>query len=222
MSDFGFSGPGRRNRRRWTSSRRRGRPNGFAAATTSPRARIPAPRCVFHFINPDKPKPFRRRQRSTYVVAVHTLRQPARRRAAKRVPDAGARAREHRDAGRARRRVLLRDARAGQLLGARSRQSRRVGQGAVRPARAARDVAAGDRQPLRHRPRARAVGRRRVDRAAARGRASARQPRPAARHRSRWIRSSAPTTCAGSSWRTASAGSRTATCRCERTPIASG
>ena len=31
--------------------------------------------CVFNFVNPDDPKPFRRRQRSTYVIAVHTLPQ---------------------------------------------------------------------------------------------------------------------------------------------------
>ncbi len=31
---------------------------------------------VFHYINPDKPKPFRRKQRSTYVIAVHTLPEP--------------------------------------------------------------------------------------------------------------------------------------------------
>ncbi len=29
--------------------------------------------CVFNFIDPDDPKPFRRRQRSTYVIAVHHL-----------------------------------------------------------------------------------------------------------------------------------------------------
>ena len=28
---------------------------------------------VFNFINPDKPKPFRRRQRSTYVTILHAL-----------------------------------------------------------------------------------------------------------------------------------------------------
>ena len=33
----------------------------------------PSATCVFNFINPDDPKPFRRRQRSTYVVAVHTV-----------------------------------------------------------------------------------------------------------------------------------------------------
>src|SRR3954452_25205212 len=31
---------------------------------------------VFNFINPDKPKPFRSRQRSTYVAAVHALYDP--------------------------------------------------------------------------------------------------------------------------------------------------
>jgi ribulose-5-phosphate 4-epimerase/fuculose-1-phosphate aldolase len=31
---------------------------------------------VFNFINPEKPKPFRRRQRSTYVAAVHALDEP--------------------------------------------------------------------------------------------------------------------------------------------------
>jgi ribulose-5-phosphate 4-epimerase/fuculose-1-phosphate aldolase len=33
----------------------------------------PAAEVVFNFINPDKPKPFRRRQRSTYVTIVHAL-----------------------------------------------------------------------------------------------------------------------------------------------------
>jgi hypothetical protein len=33
----------------------------------------PSVTCVFNFVNPDDPKPFRRRKRSTYVVAVHTL-----------------------------------------------------------------------------------------------------------------------------------------------------
>ncbi len=33
----------------------------------------PSATCVFNFVNPDDPKPFRRRQRSTYVIAVHTL-----------------------------------------------------------------------------------------------------------------------------------------------------
>ncbi len=28
---------------------------------------------VFNFINPEKPKPFRRRQRSTYVTIIHAL-----------------------------------------------------------------------------------------------------------------------------------------------------
>jgi ribulose-5-phosphate 4-epimerase/fuculose-1-phosphate aldolase len=31
---------------------------------------------IFNFVNPDKPKPFRRRQRSTYVIAVHHLEAP--------------------------------------------------------------------------------------------------------------------------------------------------
>jgi ribulose-5-phosphate 4-epimerase/fuculose-1-phosphate aldolase len=31
---------------------------------------------VFNFINPDKPKPFRRRQRSTYVTIIHALDEP--------------------------------------------------------------------------------------------------------------------------------------------------
>src|SRR6185312_6031264 len=33
----------------------------------------PSAACVFNFVNPDDPKPFRRRQRSTYVIAVHTV-----------------------------------------------------------------------------------------------------------------------------------------------------
>jgi len=33
----------------------------------------PSVTCVFNFVNPDDPKPFRRRSRSTYVVAVHTV-----------------------------------------------------------------------------------------------------------------------------------------------------
>lgn len=33
----------------------------------------PSAACVFNFIDPDDPKPFRRRQRSTYVIAVHHL-----------------------------------------------------------------------------------------------------------------------------------------------------
>ena len=33
----------------------------------------PSATCLFNFVNPLDPKPFRRRQRSTYVVAVHTL-----------------------------------------------------------------------------------------------------------------------------------------------------
>jgi ribulose-5-phosphate 4-epimerase/fuculose-1-phosphate aldolase len=32
--------------------------------------------CVFNFVNPDDPKPFRRRQRSTYVIAVQTVPEP--------------------------------------------------------------------------------------------------------------------------------------------------
>ena len=33
----------------------------------------PSAACVFNFVDPDDPKPFRRRQRSTYVIAVHHL-----------------------------------------------------------------------------------------------------------------------------------------------------
>jgi ribulose-5-phosphate 4-epimerase/fuculose-1-phosphate aldolase len=33
----------------------------------------PSATCVFNFVDPDDPKPFRRRQRSTYVIAVHGL-----------------------------------------------------------------------------------------------------------------------------------------------------
>jgi len=33
----------------------------------------PSAACVFNFVNADDPKPFRRRQRSTYVIAVHTV-----------------------------------------------------------------------------------------------------------------------------------------------------
>ena len=54
---------------------------------------IRAPRCVFNFVDPGRPQPFRRRQRSTYVIA-STLSQTRRRRAAVRVPAARARARQ--------------------------------------------------------------------------------------------------------------------------------
>ena len=36
----------------------------------------PSAGCVFNFVNPDDPKPFRRRQRSTYVIAVQTVPDP--------------------------------------------------------------------------------------------------------------------------------------------------
>ena len=36
----------------------------------------PSAACVFNFVNPDDPKPFRRRQRSTYVIAVQTVPEP--------------------------------------------------------------------------------------------------------------------------------------------------
>jgi hypothetical protein len=36
----------------------------------------PSATCVFNFVNPDDPKPFRRRQRSTYVIAVTTVPDP--------------------------------------------------------------------------------------------------------------------------------------------------
>ena len=37
------------------------------------RGRDPSATCLFNFVNPDDPKPFRRRKRSTYVIAVHTV-----------------------------------------------------------------------------------------------------------------------------------------------------
>ena len=68
----------------------------------------PSATCVFNFVNPDDPKPFRRRQRSTYVIAVQT------------VPDPPADVLRHQYPMlvRARRRLLLRDARAGRVRGA--------------------------------------------------------------------------------------------------------
>ena len=47
-----------------------------AAGTSSPTAETPDAEVVFNFINPDKPKPFRRRQRSTYVTIIHAARGP--------------------------------------------------------------------------------------------------------------------------------------------------
>ena len=58
------------------NSRRRGRLNGCKRGYDFSDGPDPTSAVVFHFINPDKPKPFRRRQRSTYVVAVHHLDSP--------------------------------------------------------------------------------------------------------------------------------------------------
>ena len=69
MSDVAFWGPGRDPalepfrqalRAEWE---RRG--YEFVEATD------PSAACIFNFVDPDDPKPFRRRQRSTYVIAVH-------------------------------------------------------------------------------------------------------------------------------------------------------
>ena len=56
---------------RWTSSRRRWKAEWLRRGYDFADGEDPSAAVVFHFINPEKPKPFRRRQRSTYVVAVH-------------------------------------------------------------------------------------------------------------------------------------------------------
>ena len=72
MSGFGFTGPGDGTtvldefKAAWKAEWER---RGYDYVDGSD----PDAAVVFNMINPDKPKPFRRRQRSTYVVAVHQL-----------------------------------------------------------------------------------------------------------------------------------------------------
>ena len=81
MSDVAFWGPGRRSGARAVPAARCAR-SGCGAATSSSTAPTRARPASSTSSNPDDPKPFRRRQRSTYVIAVHHLAEPARRRAA--------------------------------------------------------------------------------------------------------------------------------------------
>ena len=182
----------------------------------------PMAACVFNFVDPDDPKPFRRRQRSTYVIAVHYLAER---------PDDVLRY-EYPMLVRALANIAMLVVPGDACYFVTPEQgfysvpdpgrSRGVGAGALRPDRAAGDVAARDRQPLRDRPRARALGRRRADRGALPGRPPARRAGPPARAVSRSRIWSPPTTCAGSSSCTGSAASPTATCRRARTTAASG
>ncbi|MDX6521754.1 MAG: hypothetical protein QOF08_2359, partial [Gaiellales bacterium] len=71
MSKFAFWGPGRdplmeEFRAQLEVEWRR---RGYEFVTDEK----PDAEVVFNFINPDKPKPFRRRQRSTYVTIIHAL-----------------------------------------------------------------------------------------------------------------------------------------------------
>ncbi len=130
---------------------------------------------VFNFVDTTKPKPFRRRQRSTYVTIVSSLPE---------APD---------DVLRYEYPLMVRGlANLGMLIVPGDAchfvtpergyysvpdtgRPRDLGERHRRPHDAAGDVAAGDRQPLRARPGARAVGRRRADRRPARRRPPARR-----------------------------------------------
>ena len=71
MSDVAFWGPG--DDPALAGFREALRTEWLRRGSESVEGTDPSAACVFNFVNPDDPKPFRRRQRSTYVIAVHTV-----------------------------------------------------------------------------------------------------------------------------------------------------